>query len=415
MRDVIMEKLSKIEDLRDRKLLKNIMTGAFSNLVDYEDKRYEALKKRVFDEIEDTEKKYDIYITLCKRENYDPVNGVFFPIVESDLEEKKYDMQEICKKMVTNQEIKLFTVFMKCSYEKIKKLLSDNNEYEGEIVTSKGKHKIKIKLTQNKNYIEKEKELYDIFQNNGVKWKTINNPYAGKFFDVIITSAERITADEEILTIDFNLKEFEKYKELEVVPLWNIECLKFKGEGFPVPARDKINFEHEISIKKLGEKNGFLVEDNEEIIKYIIRRKDILNIVADREKIDEWNLLKIVKPEEDKYLSNKRKDNFINRYAEKHQVAIRTRGEINKIINSFETSNLFKVKKIEIKEKGLGLTYDMNSFIEDEIRLGADKKVISISFEAKDKKDFIAYDLLSFLISELQRYFPDYSCEGKII
>lgn len=415
MRDMIMEKLSKIEDLQDRKLLKNIMTGVFSNLIDYEDKRYEALKKSVFDEIEDTEKKYDIYITLCKRENYDPVNGVFYPMIKSDLEEKKYDMQEICKRIASKKEIKLFTVFMKCSYEKIKTLLLNNKEYDGEIVTSKGKHKIKIRLVQNKSYLEQEKKLHDIFQNNGLRWKTINNPYANKFFDVIITSAEGITTDEEILTIDFNLKEFEEYKELEIVPLWNIEGLSFKGEGFPAPARDKINFEHEISIKKLGEKNGFLVEDDEEIIKYIIRKKDVLNIVADREKIEPWRLLRIVKPEEDKYLSNKRKDNFINKYAEKQQVVIRTRGEINKIINSFEISNLFKVIKIEIKEKGLGLTYDMNPFIEDEIRLAADKKVISISFEAKNKEEFIAYDLLSFLISELQRYFPDYSCEGAII
>lgn len=415
MKDMIMEKLNKIEDLQDRKLLKSIITGVFSSLVDYEDKRYEALKKSVFDELEDTEEKYDIYVTISKRENYDPVNGVFYPVVKSDLEEKKYDMKEICKRIVNKQEIKLFTVFMKCSYEKIKILLSDNKKYEGEIITSKGKHKIKIKLVPNKKYIEKEKKLYDIFQNNGLKWKTINNPYANKFFDVVITEAEDMDEDEEILTIDFNLEEFEEYKKLDTVLLWNIESLSVKAEGFPVPAKDKINFQHEISIDKLGEKNGFLIVDDEEIVKYIIHKKDNINAVASKEKISKWKLLRILKPEENAYISNKRSESFINKYAEKHQIVPRTRGEINKIINSLEVSRLFKLINIEVKEKGLGLTYDMNSFIEDEIRLGARKQILSITFKTENKEDFIVYDLLSFLISEVQRYFPEYSCEGEII
>jgi hypothetical protein len=63
MRDLILEKLSKMEDLEQRKMLKDIMSSLFTNLIDYQEEATNNLKERIFSEVEDSEKKYDIYIT----------------------------------------------------------------------------------------------------------------------------------------------------------------------------------------------------------------------------------------------------------------------------------------------------------------------------------------------------------------
>lgn len=40
------------------------------------------------------------------------------------------------------------------------------------------------------------------------------------------------------------------------------------------------------------------------------------------------------------------------------------------------------------------------------------KKTMLLKFKAKEKKDFIANDILSFLVSEVQRHFFEYKCVG---
>ena len=74
----------------------------------------------------------------------------------------------------------LYTVFMNCDYLKIKEIMR-SKKYTGEIITDNQKYKIKVKLEQNKSYINEIENLYGNFSKNSFCWKTINNPYANKF------------------------------------------------------------------------------------------------------------------------------------------------------------------------------------------------------------------------------------------
>lgn len=59
-------------------------------------------------------------------------------------------------------------------------------------------------------------------------------------------------------------------------------------------------------------------------------------------------------------------------------------------------------------------TYDFNFYIEDEIRVNNSKKVMLLKF--KDIEDnYLKYDLLSFVISEVQMHFAEYICKGVFI
>lgn len=55
----------------------------------------------------------------------------------------------------------------------------------------------------------------------------------------------------------------------------------------------------------------------------------------------------------------------------------------------------------------------MNPFISDHVRSEKDKKVMKLRFRASDNS-FIRHDILSFLVSEIQMYFPEYKCEGEL-
>lgn len=57
----------------------------------------------------------------------------------------------------------------------------------------------------------------------------------------------------------------------------------------------------------------------------------------------------------------------------------------------------------------------MNEFILDEIRDGDRGKVLALYFRAKDNNFYLNRDILSFLVSEIQLFYPEYHCEGRLI
>lgn len=425
MRDLIIEKLNKMEDLEQRKLLKDIMSGFFLNLIDYQETMNKNLENRVFGEIDDIERKYDLYMTVCHKNDVDPVDEFLFPVFNEDVMEKKYDMKEIALSINRKLEVRLFTLFMKCSHEMIKALCKNKKKYRGTLVTAKKSYSVEMRIEQNRNYLNEVEKLYEVFQKNSIPWKTANNPYANKFFDVILTDCDGILDEsEEIQEIKFDLEEYEPYKMADMVLMWNIRRLKLKSDGFPMPAKDKVNFEHVISLKKTGIDHGYLVDGDENQIRYIMRSTGEITIVSPEEKAGAWNVLKITQASggetrklDFELVSNCRKQSFINRYAQKQSSIIRTRGEIKRIASSFEISKYFELIDIEISDKRTisNLTYDMNFFLIDDIRVGNGKKLMRLKFRAMDYDSFIREDILSFIVSEIQMYFSEYECQGELI
>ncbi len=424
MKDIILDRLSKMEDLEQRRQLKNIDTGVFLNLVEYQEDMNRRLEQRIFSEVDNKEENYDVYVTLCPKDEVDPTQEFLYPIRPEDMENKTYDIKEMALKLSQQEDVILLTVFIKCDYMKVKELSDSRKEYHGEIVTTTRTYQIGVRLEQSKSYINEIERLYNVFEKNSIPWRTVNNPYANKYFDVILVNCDGIIGeDEEVIEIRVNLEEYEKYKLVNMVPLWNIEKLALKCTSFPVPAKDRINFENVLSLRKLGVEHGYLVDGDEGIIKYIKRTTEELTMISTEEKLGLWDIMKIIKPvkiklgrQEYGLISNSRKHSFINKFAQKQSSNIRTESEIVRIINSFEVSKHLELEQVEIKEpvNETGETYNLNPFLNDNVRVERDKKVMLLIFRAHDESDFITRDIMSFLVSELQMYFPDYRCEGKL-
>ncbi|MFB7158892.1 MULTISPECIES: normocyte-binding protein [unclassified Lysinibacillus] len=421
IKELMIERLRKIEDLEQRQLLKDIVSGVFVNLIDYQDDMNKRLEERIFNEIDDAENRFDIYVTLSSKEDVDPIHECLFPMRPADLESKSIQIKKLLESLKYNEPAVLFTLFLACDSIQIQQLLAEQRLFNGRLVTTEGQVEIKVSLTQNTDYLQEINKLYPLFQINGLPWKTINHPFVYKFFNVNLVDCSPLNEDAEITEIIIDLEEYEDKKRLNMVPLWNIERHEVKNVGFPVPAIDKVNFEHVLSVRKIGNEHGYLVEAEEDNVRYVKRSDNELTIVSPQDKSGVWQVIKIAKMEDAKIgklnyelVSNRRIEHFIHKFANKYTATVKTKGEITRMINSFEAATRFELVDVEIVDSfsGTSFTHSANTFLTEMIGENNHKKTMLLKFKANEERNFIANDILSFLVSEVQRHFFEYECVG---
>lgn len=429
-RDLITQKLEQIEDLNQRKALKKIMINFFDELIKYQNQINSKVESRIFEEFKEIRKNYDIYATMVKRDSVDPIHEYLFPIFKEDVEENTYDFEEIKEAMFNKKDVNISTVYLEMDALEIESLISQEREFSGSIKTDEGNFDMSLKLEVKKKYREIPEIFNKYFKSNTVVWRTINFPFLRKFFDIIITNYDEglekyrddIKNMPNIEEISFDLEDLEDNKHINLVPVWNIDYAEEKSDGFPLPAEDKINFEHSISMKKLNKEYGYLVTSDDAEIFGINRTDNELIITSNKNRSSIWGIIKIVqnsflKKYKGEYpiINNSKRENFLNKFMEGQKAVIRTSAEINRVVNSFEVSRNFVFKDVQILENHQEdyHTVDLNFFIKDEIREIIDKKTMLLSFSAKNFT-YLTYDNLSFIVSEIQNYFPEYICKGVI-
>lgn len=426
MKEDIYKKLNNIEELNDRPIMKKILNGLFSELEEYSRERHELLENRVFDELEYSQGKYNLYCSIERKDKIDITNEFLHPMIEEDLEEKVYDTKEVLDKLAKKEDIKMFNVFLECDYITYQKLVGQNLEFKGTIETDKRTYEAYFTLSENKVYWEKVIELYKGFINNNIPWETINNPYISKIAKIILKDCEEgITKDETISKISVDFGEYTKYVKYNMVPMWNVKKLALKANGFPMPCEDNINYEHSISLQREGMNHGYIVEYNSDKVEYVTRKNHYLIITSSMEVAQVWNVWKIISNEKSKFetysyelMSNARKSSFIGRLAAAKNSTVKTKAELTRVINSFEVSKHLEFQYLKLEDLDTNReneTYDMNYFIFDEIREANLTKCLSVYFKVVDRKDYLIYDILSFIVSEIQLLYPEYKCEGRLL
>lgn len=423
MENEIYQKLNKIEELNDRVLLKKILNGVFKNLEDYTDKKLEAIETRVFNEIDFSEKKYEIYSTIEKRDRFDETDDFMYPIIDEDFEQKTYKAGEIIKAMNNHSKLKLFKVFMECDYLTIQKLLKQNSNVSGIIKTDKKDHEAYFRIKKSKDYENVIKELYKNFIANGVIWRTVNDPFINKMLDVFMVGVkDKLDSEEKIEEIAVDFGDYSKYVRYDMVPLWNVEKLSLKSSGFPVPCEDKINYEHKISIVKSGKENGYLVDIDNQEFNYTMLKENSIIVSTSIDKPSLWKVIQIKSCTDNnnynyEIMSNELKNNFSNRLYLQEKKPIKTKTELARFFNSYSVAEYIRFLDVDIEDNRQSLsreTYEINDFIIDELRDSNAKKSMILYFQPKDREYYLNYDILSFLVSEIQIYYPEYRCEGRL-
>ena len=111
--------------------------------------------------------------------------------------------------------------------------------------------------------------------------------------------------------------------------------------------------------------------------------------------------------------TNKRKLRHADRQALTSPRFICTKGEIERIISSYEVSDEFDLIDICMDLKETVPVLDMNSFIKSHSLLKPKRK-ISLILHPKNSTDIFRYEKMFFLLAELQLYTDEFEWTGVL-
>lgn len=426
MKEIIQKEIQSIAGLDERVAFKELMEGVFLSLYETNLEMYQGLERRVKEELDYDINRYHVKTGIIEREFFDASHHLLSPMEESDLTGNLYDMKEILRAVTQEGAFTLMKVMLRCDFLELQRLLEAQPVFEGVIETEEPgqEWKVEVRLRENREYLKKIEYLYLLFTRNGIPWQTVNAPYLYKMADMVVTRLpEGITGREKIKQVVIRFGEYSKIIQQDVIPVWNIQRLELESVGFPTPCEDHQNFEHNISLRKHGINHAYLVEDDRNI-QSISQSEERLRIVCEAGEAKKWGIYQIRSSEEqriDRYtfpiMGNGRKESFAEKYQRKWNQHIRTRTELARFIKGFELEEYISYQDCQLADDfpGQRETYSMNSFIQEEIRNREAQKKLLLHFRSGRKEEWLQRDILSFLVSEVQRIYPEYDCGGVLL
>ena len=412
------KRLNSIENLEERRLLRDIINTALTPLEDYKDAQLEAIKQRVFDEVKVDDDEFAIYGAVIPRKDYDVNSDFLYPMIDDDLTEIPSDTVE------SGEKLFLGKVYIERDYLELENIKKDilNRKFRGQLKTNRNSYEIEVSLTPYTGYIKQVEKLYNLFAENNLNWCTVLFPSIYKFMEMHLETQIIFEKDEEIEEIITNLEELESYKQMDQIPLWNVRTTSFGSYG--KKSGDNPNhYEHTLQEANSTRKLGYLFEGGSESegIMGVRRETEKMVLIASTDIISKWHLWTIVSPlnselNHKNLLSNKKVESFIDHYARRHgQKPVFTLGEIYRLSNMFVDTSDLKLVDIEMNVKYEGFeTYELNPFVIDEIRTVKDKRVMKLKFTTENLTPFTR-DIMSFLTSGISLHFPDCRCFGVLI
>jgi len=426
VKELIQREIQSIAGLKERVVFKELMEGVFWSLYETSQSMYKRLENRVEMELDLGQSHYQVKTSIMKKEYFDATHHLLSPMEEGDLREMQYDMKELHEAVLEKGEFILAKVLLHCDYLEILRLWEKNPVFEGIISTENPvkEWKIKVRLKENREYVDKIKYLYQLFIKNGIPWQTVNAPYLYKIADAVVTEIPKeMTGSEKIKEVTIQFGEYSKIIQSDIIPVWNIKKLTLEGIGFPTPCIDHKNYEHSISLREYGQENAYLVEDDN-IILSVSQEGDKLRIITDTGEAKKWDvyMLKISEEKKIDYYSypvigNGRTESFSEKYRRRWNQNIRTKTELAHFIREFGLEDYILYQDCQVADDfpGRKETYSMNSFIVEEIRDTKAQKKLVLYFKKGEKEPWLQRDMLSFLTSEVQRLYPEYDCGGVIL
>ncbi len=426
MKEMIRKEIQSIASLEERVAFKELMEGVFLSLYETNLRMYEGLERRVKDELDYDQNRYHIKTGVIEREYFDASHHLLFPMEERDLAESRFDMKEITESVAEKGAFPLMKVMFCCDFLEMRRLLKTQPVFEGAIETQEPARewKVEIRLQENREYLKKVGDLYLLFVRNGIPWQTVNAPYLHKMADMVVTGLPaEITGREMIKQVTVQFGEYSRILHKDIVPVWNIRRLELESVGFPTPCGDHQNFEHDISLRRHGIEHAYLVEDDKDI-QGISKSGEMLRIICGAGEAKKWSVYQIRSSGEqriDRYtfpvMGNGRKESFGEKYQRKWNQQIRTRTELLHFIRGYGLEEYVGYQDCGIEDSfpGQRETYSMNPFMQDEIRDRTAQKKLILYFRPGKKMEWLQRDILSFLVSEVQRIYPEYDCGGVLL
>ena len=424
MEAYISKRMMEISRLEERALYKEIVGKLLLELYEYNRTSYKELEERILNESKSEQSDYAVYLTMTDREHYDATDEFMHPMKQEDTEKKEIPYEDVRKALKEHEEYRLYSIFLQASASDIHGLLQSDREFYGLIKTANREYKGTFRIRKNDEYLDMVKELYYIFAANYQPWITVCEAYLTKMLDVYLCSAENMPKNDVIKEIQIDFEEYSDRVRYEMFPLWNLKRMREKTSTYPEPSIDKTNYEHQIFSHRLNLECEYLVTDTDVEITNIRRVNGDLLISCPIDKPCDWNMYQVNKRNgKERYLypvlSNQYKESFSGNITEMFRKSIKTKAEMARLIESFPYERYLRFRGMEITEEAPdgweSGNYSMDGFIQDEIRIGKLGQVLNIVFAPVDEENYLNEDVMSFLVTQVQKIFPEYLCLGRLI
>ena len=417
----VLKRIPELDNLEERDLFKAIISGSTIELYKHVKEEYAALERRIFEEAPKALRMPNLYTCVVDAEKYDMTDANMFPMFPEDLRKTEIDATEMISAVGNNREFYLYTCMIKADFLEIKKLLQNPRKFKGIIENEFGETPAEFILKPNEKYLKKIEELYDVAKLNFLPWRSVNSAYLYKIFDVFVVAIEQWDDQLEVRKVSTEFDEFSEKILYNPLPIWNIWETTIKANSYPQPAVDRKFFEHYLYKKQFNEGHDYLLKHSDFVIRNIFRRNGDVYIICDSDSPNDWDFYEFFPaPDQKNYenilLSNAQDESFSRNMIEFFGQRIKTRTELVRFFNSFQCKKFLTFVDAKIKNKSRKIeTYSMENFIDFEFRTGDRSQTFEFSFRPADEDFYLNRDILSFLITEIQHFFPEYQCVGKLV
>ena len=220
-------------------------------------------------------------------------------------------------------------------------------------------------------------------------------------FDIYLLSSD-LPWYEEIKSIIIDFEEYTRWIVKDCIPVWNLEKMNIVTDIRPEWSPEISGYRHIINGRRLLPNTSYLLADNQ-IECTCHATKQGIEIYCDDEKERVWELYRV----EENAMGLSEYEIFRNEICSQGLNAIRTLGGITRIIKGLGYEDRFVLKRIEPTDKCEG---QKGIYSVEEINELADcsKHEVKLKLVLKSKKnDYLQMDILSYLVSEVQRMYPE--------
>ncbi len=424
MEGYIEKRMLEIKDLQQRLLYKEIVGDILNKVYRYQEQAHRQLEERILNETSTKQSDYAIYVTLTDRAHYDATDSFMYPMKPEDTKEHTVTIHDVKLAVQDHKPLKLYTIFLQTNASEIYRLLKDERRFYGVLKTRTKAYDAVFCVKRNERYLDLIKELYDVFMVNDQSWMTVCEAYLMKLLDVYLWETEPLLDREELEEIRIDFEEYDKAVRSNMIPLWNLDTISEKTSAYPDAAIDKINYEHQIFSHRLKAECEYLVRNTDVEITNIRRVHGDLMITCPVGRPKEWEFYQVHKVYHGKnylypMLSNQYKESFAGNLTEMFRKSIKTKAEMARLIESFPYQEFLRFRDFEIisemPKDCEAANYNMDGFILDEIRVGNFRQTLLLKFVPAEPEHYLNEDIMSFLVTQVQKIFPEYQCVGRLI
>lgn len=405
----IQKRLREIDDLEERKYAKELLLEGLGKVFTWTEAKYEALEQRIYRELEVTGKRFHTYMTIVKKEDYDPINDFWFPVCEEDVK-------------IGNKKSEFETVYLMTDEKGCREFLKQETVIG---IEEKSGKQVRFQIRKASRYEKMIKKLYTLFSSNHIPWQVVHMGHLERFFELVPTE-DPLAGSRVSLQWD----KWESCVKTGMIPLWNIQRTAINSQEYMMPCMNEIFYEHIFYLpEERVNDDGYLMEAKEDILSLRYEENKVL-LKAKQDSLKDVCVYRMHQGDlAESYgyqypvLSNCKKDDLVERYLHQTGNFIQTPMELLRKIEELSGSYEVDVLEYEIVDKAENdmavsemLYGDMNGFSGAQVFSDDKRNILLFKIRIKEQQaDYLCESQVRYILSQLQMEFMEYRCVGVLV